>query len=281
MPGFSSPAHVLRTLVSARTGHSVAVLTAELELTADLRLDSLARVELLIALRARLPDLPQITVTDVCEFRTLGELQAALEGAPSPRPAAARRDFLTEVTHADLLDESHSPLTWLIEWFAAASGATTLREVSLLRDPGTATGPITVRGQGNRLALVSNLTHGRAMIAETGPPARPAGPPFVTVRGARELGWPLDDGRTDAAAVDECFRLAAKWGRAEFGGTAVAKNVREVRVHRPGLLSTSGKVALSAGRVRDGRAECDVLLMDADGSARVGLHGVLLLRHPR
>jgi hypothetical protein len=101
---------------------------------------------------------------------------------------------------------------------------------------------------------------------------------FVTVRGARQLGWPLNHGLTDPAAVDECLRLAAKWAGGEFGGTAVATNVR---VHRVGLLSTFGKISVSAGRVDDGRAECDLLLADADGSARVGLRGVRLLRHPR
>lgn len=74
--------HVLLELVSARTGLPAAVLTDELDLSNDLRLDSLARVELLIALRTRLPDPPAITVADVLEFRTLGDLRAAVEGGP-------------------------------------------------------------------------------------------------------------------------------------------------------------------------------------------------------
>ncbi|NKE61877.1 hypothetical protein FXN61_36020 [Lentzea sp. PSKA42] len=263
MSSLSSPAHVLLSLLSARTGRPAATLTPELELTADLHLGSLARVELLIALRTRLPGLPAITVTEACGFRTLGELQAALEGEHLREPVPAPRDFSVEVTTA----ESRSPLAWMIECFVAASGATTLRDVSLLRDPGTGTGPITVRGQGKLLALVSNVLHGRARIAEPSAPHEPAAPKIVTVRGPH--------------ALDECFREAADWAHDEFGGTATAKNVREVRVHRTGLLSTPGKVAISAGRVRDGRAECDVLLMDADGSARIGLRGVLLLRHPR
>lgn len=274
--------HVLLALVSARTGIPAAALTDELDLSNDLRLDSLARVELLVALRTRIPDLPEITVADVLEFRTLGELRAAVEGRPrEARPTRIEDVRAVVIQPGALLDESHSPLAWLIEWFVAASGATTLREVSLLRDPGTATGPITVRCHGKRLALVSNVTHGRAMIAGSGPPSRPHTGPVVTVRGARDLGWPLDHGHTDPAAVDECLGLAAKWGREQFGGTAIATNVREVRVHRTGLLSTPGKAALSAGRVRDGQAECDVVLMDEDGSARVGLRGVRLLRHPR
>ncbi|MET8763906.1 hypothetical protein [Lentzea sp. NPDC004782] len=203
--------------------------------------------------------------------------QSAIQLVPEPE----RHDFRAEVRPSPLTDESHSPLSWLIEWFVAASGATGLREVSLLRDPGTGTGPITVRGRGKRLALVSNLTHGWAFVAAPHPPTRPQANPSITVRGARALGWPLPDGRTDPAATDECLRLAAKWAGGEFGGTAVAKSVREVRVHRTGLLSGTATAALSAGRVHDGHAECDVLLTDADGTARLELLGVRLLRHPR
>ncbi len=439
---------MLLALVSARTGWPAEVLTAELDLTTDLRLDSLARIELLAALRAEHPDLPEITVGDVLGFRTLGELQAAVEGRPitthrvrkpSPRPLpglrtadlhgtlvitddgrdtarevsanlaaqgitatvagevppgttgviflgglrddvthvhtealhAAREErrlfvtvqdtggdfglsgiptrkdgllelarrltsewpdstiraldiprgplaaqhitaellhggaaeavgylpdrhelitepaeprrhgFRAEVCPGTFTDESQGPLAWMIEWFVAASGATALRDVSLLRDPGTGTGPITVRCQGNRLALVSNVTHGRAGIAGARPPEKPEITQAVTVRGARTLGWPAEHGRTDPAATDECLRVAVRWASGEFGGTAVATSVREVRVHRTGLLATSGKAALSAGRVRDGRAECDVLLIDADGTPRLDLLGVRLLRHPR
>ncbi|MET9631057.1 phosphopantetheine-binding protein [Lentzea sp. NPDC006480] len=449
---------MLLALVSARTGRPAAVLTAELDLTDDLRLGSLARVELLAALRTQVGNLPEIAVADLLAFRTLGELQAAVEGRatkhryvrtarPSPvpglrtadlrgtlvitddgrgtaqrlranlaaqgiaatvvdevpygatgviflgglrddvthvhaealhaarevrrlfvtvqdtggdfgqsgttreqaaglegfarhlrsawpdstirafdvprgprtaelittellhggateaagypderhelifertplpaaddAPAPPRRDFRAEVNASPLVDASHSPLAWLIEWFAAASGATTLRDVSLLRDLGAATGPITVRGQGKRLALVSTVLHGRARIAHPSPPVRPGNTPIVTVRGARALGWPLEHSRTDPAATDECLLIAVKWAGEEFGGTAVATNVHQVRVHRTGLLSAPGKATLSAGRVHDGHAECDVLLTDADGAARLELRGVRLLRHPR
>ncbi|MGW4207570.1 phosphopantetheine-binding protein [Lentzea sp. NPDC004789] len=196
-------------------------------------------------------------------------------------PAPTQHDFRAEVRPSPLTDESHSPLSWLIEWFVAASGATGLREVSLLRDPGTGTGPITVRCQGKRLALVSNLTHGRALVAAPHPPSRPEKASRVTVRGTRALGWPVEHGRTDPAATDECLRLAAKWASEEFGGAAVAKSVREVRVHRTGLLSGTATAALSAGRVHGGHAECDVLLIDTGGTARLELLGVRLLRHPR
>jgi Phosphopantetheine attachment site len=440
--------HVFLTLVSARTGRPTALLTEDLELTADLRLDSLTRVELLAALRTGIPDLPEITVADLLGFRTLGELQAAVEGRPhrvrhvrtarpralpglrtadlrgtlvitddgrgtayevranlaahgiaatvvdevpygatgviflgglrddvthvhaealhaareerrlfvtvqdtggdfgrsgtareqaaglaglarhlrtewpdstirafdiprgpdtarlittellhggaaeavgypdvrhepTPDNEARSHDFRAEAHPSPLLDETHSPISWLIEWFVAASGATTLRDVSLLRDPGTGTGPITVRGHGKRLALVSNVTHGRAMIAQAAPPAPSGTAPAVTVRGARLLDWALEHSRTDPAATDECLRLATRWAHEEFGGTAVATSVREVRVHRTGLLTTSGAAALTAGRTQDGHAECDVALTDGDGSALLDLLGVRLLRHPR
>ncbi|MDX8031624.1 hypothetical protein SK803_15470 [Lentzea sp. BCCO 10_0856] len=160
-------------------------------------------------------------------------------------------------------DRPGSPLAWLIEQFLTASGARTLREVSLLRDPGIATGPITMRGHGKRLALVSDVTHGTARLAGTGPHP-------ITVR--------------DTQGLDECLQRATRWAADEFQGTARMTSVREVHVRPAGLLATPGQVSLTAGRVRDGRAECDVLLFDAkdaDGAAQIELRGVRLIRHPR
>ena len=78
----SNETHELLALVSAQTGVPVDALTEELDLTADLRLDSLSRVELLITLRTELRTPPEISVGDICEFRTLGDLKAAVEGKP-------------------------------------------------------------------------------------------------------------------------------------------------------------------------------------------------------
>ena len=233
---------------------------ADLELTRDLNLDSLARVELLIALRTQLPNPPAITVWEMCEFRTLGDLQAALEGNPWPGLPRETGHLHVEVTRTE---QPEGSLAWMIEQFLVASGATALREVSLLLDPGTATGPITVRGQGKRLALVSDVTHGTARIAGAGP--RP-----ITVR--------------DAQGLDDCLRRATTWAGDEFHGAARATSVREVHVRPAGLLATPGQVSLSAGRVQDGRAECDVSLenaTDASGAAQIELRGVRLIRHPR
>ncbi|MGW6931613.1 acyl carrier protein [Lentzea sp. NPDC054927] len=232
----------------------------DVDLTRDLDLDSLARVELLIALRTQLPNPPAITVSDMCEFRTLGDLQAALEGRPWPGLPRDTEHLHVEATRPELPD---SPLAWMIEQFLIASGASALREVSLLRDPGTANGPITVRGQGKRLALVSDVTHGTARIAGTGP--RP-----ITVRDTRRL--------------DECLDRAKKWAADEFQGTARATSVREVHVRPTGILATPGQVSVAAGRAKDGRAECDVVLRDATGAdeaAQIELRGVRLIRHPR
>jgi acyl transferase domain-containing protein len=89
----TAPATVqaLFEVVSDLTGYPLETLTAEMDLEADLGIDSIKRVEILSALEARLPDLPALAPEALSDLRTLADIAAAIgrQTAPSESPPAA------------------------------------------------------------------------------------------------------------------------------------------------------------------------------------------------
>ncbi len=99
----SSPARdddlreALLDVVSELTGYPAEMLTMEMDIEADLGIDSIKRVEILSTMEERLPDLPQVSPEIMGTLRTLGEVashligaggEAAGSAAPTPTPAA-------------------------------------------------------------------------------------------------------------------------------------------------------------------------------------------------
>ncbi len=90
--------HALLEVVSEKTGYPVEMLELESDLEADLGIDSIKRVEILGALRAQFPALPQADPEAFAEVRTLGQIVeylgrgiqtgAAPEAAPAVQPPA-------------------------------------------------------------------------------------------------------------------------------------------------------------------------------------------------
>jgi hypothetical protein len=56
--------------------------------------------------------------------------------------------------------------------------------------------------------------------------------------------------------------------------------IGECRVHRPGAVEAEVRCVVVARRADDVTAACDVALIDLDGSPRVELLGVQLVRRP-
>ncbi|WP_344365961.1 SDR family NAD(P)-dependent oxidoreductase, partial [Streptomyces gobitricini] len=67
-------ADVLRTVIADLTGYPEDILTPDMALEADLGIDSIKRVQILAALRKRLPRLAEVEVSDVAALRTLGDI---------------------------------------------------------------------------------------------------------------------------------------------------------------------------------------------------------------
>ncbi|GAA3685110.1 hypothetical protein GCM10022267_84900 [Lentzea roselyniae] len=101
------------------------------------------------------------------------------------------------------------------------------------------------------------------------------------VCGARGLEWAGAHWRTDPAAVDACLQLAVLWSHRLLRAASLPMGIREFRLHRPGLIDGVVNCVLRAGSVRESRAECDVALIDLDGSVRAELLGVSVIRRPR
>ena len=76
---------LLLEVVADKTGYPPDMLGRDMQLEADLGIDSIKRVEILSTLQERTPDLPEVSTADLGSLRTLGEILDFLdEGTPSP-----------------------------------------------------------------------------------------------------------------------------------------------------------------------------------------------------
>ncbi len=73
----------LLTVVSELTGYPTEMLSMEMDIEADLGIDSIKRVEILSTMEERIPDLPQVSPEIMGTLRTLGDVAAHIVGAPA------------------------------------------------------------------------------------------------------------------------------------------------------------------------------------------------------
>ncbi|WP_281212231.1 type I polyketide synthase [Shewanella insulae] len=73
------------TVVADKTGYPTEMLSLEMDMEADLGIDSIKRVEILGTVQDELPNLPELSPEDLAECRTLGEIVAYMN---SKLPAA-------------------------------------------------------------------------------------------------------------------------------------------------------------------------------------------------
>jgi acyl transferase domain-containing protein/NADP-dependent 3-hydroxy acid dehydrogenase YdfG len=86
---------LLISIVAERTGYPAEMLGAHQELEADLGVDSIKRVEILSAMRQRLPGLPELSPADLGKLRTIGQIGERLRGA-STGPASSTEAVVPE-----------------------------------------------------------------------------------------------------------------------------------------------------------------------------------------
>ena len=72
----------MMTIVAEKTGYPKDMLNAQMELEADLGIDSIKRVEILSAMRERAPNLPEVKPTELATLRTLGQIVGHLRSSP-------------------------------------------------------------------------------------------------------------------------------------------------------------------------------------------------------
>jgi acyl carrier protein len=71
---------ILLTVVSEKTGYPPEMLEFDMDMEADLGIDSIKRVEIFGALQEQFPEGPQASPEDLAELRTLGEIVGYLQG---------------------------------------------------------------------------------------------------------------------------------------------------------------------------------------------------------
>ena len=102
----------------------------------------------------------------------------------------------------------------------------------------------------------------------------------ATLCGAGDLGWAGTGWHTDPPTVDGALQLAVLWAEQRLGGACLPMAVGECRLHRPGLLDAPVQCIVRAHRVGDVDAECDIKLVDPDGSVRMELLRVAVVLRP-
>ena len=92
--------NTLIAIVSELTGYPEEMLGLEMDIEADLGIDSIKRVEILSAMETRLPHLPQVTPEMVGTLKTLGQICDYLSGGDRKPATNAEDDFLPQLTKA-------------------------------------------------------------------------------------------------------------------------------------------------------------------------------------
>ncbi|MEI6895465.1 MAG: SDR family NAD(P)-dependent oxidoreductase [Colwellia sp.] len=85
-------AHIQRVMmevVAEKTGYPTEMLELEMDMEADLGIDSIKRVEILGAVQETISDLPELNPEDLAELRTLGEIVSYMQSKVAAAPASA------------------------------------------------------------------------------------------------------------------------------------------------------------------------------------------------
>ena len=80
---------VMMEVVAEKTGYPTEMLELEMDMEADLGIDSIKRVEILGAVQEIISDLPELNPEDLAELRTLGEIVSYMQSKVSAAPVAA------------------------------------------------------------------------------------------------------------------------------------------------------------------------------------------------
>ena len=82
--GNGSLLRLVEAIVSEKTGYPAEVLGPDMDLEAELGIDSIKQVEILSALRDRMPGLPEIEPSALAQFRTIGAIAMMIAGHGGP-----------------------------------------------------------------------------------------------------------------------------------------------------------------------------------------------------
>ncbi|TWD33670.1 polyketide-type polyunsaturated fatty acid synthase PfaA [Vibrio crassostreae] len=96
---------VMLEVVAEKTGYPTEMLDLEMDMEADLGIDSIKRVEILGTVQDEMPNLPELNSEDLAECRTLGEIVTYMNSKmPASAPVAAQPNATATVQAANGLD---------------------------------------------------------------------------------------------------------------------------------------------------------------------------------
>ena len=75
----------LLQIVSDKTGYPVETLELDMDMEADLGIDSIKRVEILGAMQTQFPELPKVDSAALAELCTLGQIISSMSSSPTAR----------------------------------------------------------------------------------------------------------------------------------------------------------------------------------------------------
>ena len=103
---------IMTAVVAEKTGYPPEMLNPEMNLEADLGIDSIKRVEILSAVQDAAPDMPEVDPNALAKLQTLGEIVAHMQsllGTPAPVAAAAPSVDLHAIMTAVVADKTGYP----------------------------------------------------------------------------------------------------------------------------------------------------------------------------
>ncbi|MEW6995740.1 SDR family NAD(P)-dependent oxidoreductase [Colwelliaceae bacterium MEBiC 14330] len=88
---------VMMAVVAEKTGYPTQMLELEMDMEADLGIDSIKRVEILGAVQESISDLPELNPEELAELRTLGEIVSYMQAKVSKESVASASESLNAV----------------------------------------------------------------------------------------------------------------------------------------------------------------------------------------
>lgn len=192
---------LLMRTISEKTGYQESLLGMEMDLEADLGIDSIKRVEILAALRDQMPQLPEVKPSEVASLRTLGAVGEFLRSRLGQDTAAKQPKA------AGTSEPAAAPAV------AASAQAPSRYSVRMIEEPaidlamaglhGSGRTVITEDGAGVAAALATELLH-RGIHAEVLSEVPPDAQTVVFLGGLR----PIDSVAAALSVNREAFRAA-------------------------------------------------------------------------
>ncbi|HNV70853.1 MAG TPA: SDR family NAD(P)-dependent oxidoreductase, partial [Candidatus Ozemobacteraceae bacterium] len=180
----AAPSQIEQTLlqvVSEKTGYPVEMLNPDMDMEADLGIDSIKRVEILSGFQEKVPSAPVVQPGDLGKFRTLGQILLYLKGSPAVGSASAH-------------NVTQSQPVQMVAGASAVVPEKALRRVVLtVQEGGASERPFVKLPAGGVIALTDDGTPLTGLVAKA-----------IEKRGFQTIVVPLDDSNPGVVSDQAC-----------------------------------------------------------------------------